>query len=85
MGNMQKITASERQALADRHGLNERYLYQCLTGRRDMDAPKAAELERVSGGEIRRWHVRRDWHLVWPELIGTEGAPAVPSDQQEAA
>jgi predicted kinase len=22
--------------------------------------------------------LHRDWHLIWPDLIGTEGAPAVP-------
>lgn len=25
----------------------------------------------------------RDWHLIWPELIGADGAPPVP--EQEAA
>jgi hypothetical protein len=35
-----------------------------------------ADIERVSGQ--RRWQQRPDdWHLIWPELIGTEGAPAV--------
>jgi len=26
-----------------------------------------------------RWDLRQeDWHLIWPELIGTQGAPMVP-------
>lgn len=69
---------ADRQAAAELAGLNAQYLYQCLTRRRDMDALKAAELERLSAGRVRRWQVRRDWHLIWPELIGTDGAPGVP-------
>lgn len=73
----------ERQAIAKRAGLNSAYLYQCVTRRRDMDARKAAELERTTAGRLRRWHLRRDWHIVWPELVGAEGAPPVPADQLE--
>jgi DNA-binding transcriptional regulator YdaS (Cro superfamily) len=41
-----------------------------------------AEIERL--GIMRRWHLRPDdWHRIWPELIGAEGAPPVPAEQQE--
>lgn len=34
--------------------------------------------ERNSGGAVRRWDLRpADWHAIWPELIGADGAPAV--------
>jgi DNA-binding transcriptional regulator YdaS (Cro superfamily) len=37
-----------------------------------------ATIERVAG--IRRWHLRPDdWHRIWPELVGAEGAPPVPT------
>ncbi len=75
---MSEITAKERNELAALAGVDKDYLYQCMSGRRDMDAPKAAEVERATGNRIRRWHLRRDWHLVWPELIGVTGAPRVP-------
>jgi DNA-binding transcriptional regulator YdaS (Cro superfamily) len=44
-----------------------------------------ADIERVTG--VPRWVQRpNDWHRIWPELIGADGAPAVPADQpQEAA
>lgn len=74
---MSTITPERRRKLAAEHGLSDAYLYQCLTARRDMDAAEARRVETITGGEIRRWMVRRDWHLIWPELIGTEGAPAV--------
>lgn len=36
-------------------------------------------LERFSGNRVRRWDCYPDtWHRIWPELIGTEGAPPVP-------
>lgn len=37
-------------------------------------------IERATQGAVRRWDLRpADWHLIWPELIGAEGAP-VPSE-----
>lgn len=38
------------------------------------------EIERATG--VRRWHLRPDdWHRIWPELIGADGAPAVPAPE----
>ena len=38
-------------------------------------------IERVSGQAIRRWDLRPDdWYRIWPELIGTDGAPAIPQE-----
>lgn len=74
------MTASERSELAAAVGVNEQYLYQCLTGRKAMKPEEAVRVERASGLRLRRWHVRtQDWHRIWPELIGAEGAPQVPS------
>lgn len=43
-------------------------------------------IERESDQEIRRWDLRPDdWHRIWPELIGAEGAPAVPAVSGEGA
>jgi len=30
------------------------------------------------------WRPEDDWHRIWPELIGTEGAPVVPAAQEAA-
>ncbi len=31
-----------------------------------------------------RWDLRpNDWHLIWPELIGTDGAPKIPTQTSE--
>ena len=62
---------------------NEQYLYQLLTGRRDMNPAEARRLEEESGGELtRRMLCQKTWHRIWPELV-TEEFPA--PDEQEAA
>jgi DNA-binding transcriptional regulator YdaS (Cro superfamily) len=36
-----------------------------------------AAIELLTG--VKRWDLRPDdWHRIWPELIGAEGAPATP-------
>lgn len=77
---MNAITSEERAALAQEHGVDPLYLYQVLTGRREMEPKAAVRLEQRSGGRLRRWQLRsKSWHLIWPELIGTPGAPAIPT------
>lgn len=40
----------------------------------------AVAIERETQGVVRRWAMRpTDWHLIWPELVGTEGAPPPPA------
>ena len=77
------ISAAERRELAALLGCNEQYLYQCLTGRNAMQPLDAVRAERLTGGRLRRWHVRpKDWHLIWPELIGADGAPELPKHDE---
>jgi DNA-binding transcriptional regulator YdaS (Cro superfamily) len=83
------VSPTCRKALAARVGVNEQYLYQCLAGIRGMRPKQAVRVERDSGMVLRRWDLRPvDWHLIWPELIGAEGAPPAPprevANQQSA-
>lgn len=83
---MSAFTTEQRSALAEELGIDPLYLYQLLTGRREMEPKAAVLLERRSGQRLRRWHLRvKTWHEVWPELIGAEGAPAVPQETRDAA
>lgn len=35
-------------------------------------------IENLTARAVRRWDLRpKDWHLIWPELIGSEGAPSL--------
>lgn len=80
------FTPKQRDALAEELGIDPLYLYQLLSGRREMEPKAAVRLEQQSGGRLRRWHLRaKTWHLVWPELIGAEGAPAVPTEEARDA
>lgn len=41
-------------------------------------------IEVATDRAVRRWDLRpNDWHRIWPELIGAEGAP--PIDEPEKA
>jgi len=42
---------------------------------------RCVQIERATAGAVRRWDLRPDdWHLIWPELVGSEGAPAVETE-----
>jgi DNA-binding transcriptional regulator YdaS (Cro superfamily) len=42
-------------------------------------------IERATDGVVRRWDLRPDdWHRIWPELIGADGAPVLADDESEA-
>lgn len=54
-------------------------LSQIAAGHRPVPVRRAAALEAATAGVVRRWDMfPADWHLIWPELVGTEGAPVVP-------
>lgn len=43
-------------------------------------------IERATSGAVRRWDLRpTDWHQIWPELIGVDGAPAVSAEELQRA
>lgn len=49
--------------------------------KRRMPVEYCAVLSKKSG--VARWLLRPDdWHVIWPELVGTEGAPPVPEDHE---
>lgn len=50
---------------------------------RGVPVEKCSALESATTGAVKRWHMRPDdWHRIWPELIGQEGAPAIPEATQ---
>ena len=47
------------------------------TGR--LPVEQSTPMERATDRRVMRWDLRpADWHLIWPELVGTAGAPDVP-------
>ena len=71
-GRMQRVSV--------RAGLSPAFMSQIANGVRPAPAERAAAIESACDGAVRRWHLRPDdWHRIWPELIGAEGAPPVPA------
>jgi DNA-binding transcriptional regulator YdaS (Cro superfamily) len=65
-----QITPDERRQLAEKVGINEQYLYQCLTGRREMSAGEAVRVEQQTEGRVTRQMVCQEtWQRIWPELV----------------
>ena len=64
-----QITPDDRKRLALAHKVNEQYLYQCLTGRRDMNPTEAMRVETESKGELTRQMLcQKTFSGIWPEL-----------------
>ena len=78
------FSVDDRRRLAELIGVGEPFLYQCLRGLRNMEAADARAAEEKTGGELRRWHLTKRWHAIWPDLIGSEGAPPVDADDDFA-
>jgi DNA-binding transcriptional regulator YdaS (Cro superfamily) len=76
-----KTYLSERgstAALARKLGVSDAYLWQLVNGNRSISPERATQIELATAREVRRWDLRpADWHLIWPELIGAEGAPTI--------
>lgn len=71
--------------VAGRAGLSVAFLSQIASGARGTPAERGADIERATDAAVRRWDLRPDdWYRIWPELIGAEGAPGVPTTQETA-
>ncbi len=49
---------------------------------RGVPVLRCAAFEQAVGGRVMRWTLRpNDWHVIWPELRGAEGAPDIAAEQ----
>lgn len=72
--------------LAEAVGESPAFISQVATSRRPCPAALAVSIEAASAGAVRRWDLRPDdWHRIWPELVGADGAPPVPAESKEVA
>ena len=56
------------------------------SGGRPVPIQRCVEIEQATAGAVRRWDLRPDdWHRIWPELVGADGAPPVPAESKEVA
>lgn len=77
---LRPLTEAERLRLASRSGTSFLHLRNVAFSGKSCGVHLAVALDLATDGQVRRWDTRPDdWYLIWPELIGTEGAPAVPA------
>lgn len=73
---MISMSAPERLAVAAAIGVNEQYLYQCLTRRRPTPPDRCPDIERATDGRVPCEELRPDvrWQRVpdptWPHPDG---------------
>ena len=69
-----QITTERRNKLAEKHGINKDYLYQCLAGRRDLNPSDAMRLELETKGELKRQMLcQKTYESIWPNLKPWDG------------
>jgi len=85
-GMAKHLSPDDRRRLAEKLGVHEATLYQAVTGKGKGFSPaECVRIERESDNELRRWDLRpADWNLIWPELVGTDGAPDVPVSERQS-
>ena len=63
--------------VAKQAGIAAAYLSQISNGVRPAAVPHCPAIARACDFEVRLWDLRpRDWHRIWPDLVGSYGAPA---------
>jgi len=80
---LNQATRGEAARVARDVGVHPVMVSQWASGRKEVPVDRSAPLERATGAAVRRWELRpTDWFVHWPELVGTEGAPEIPSEEE---
>lgn len=83
---LKSLDQKAREQFAMRVATTVGHLNNIAYGGRTASAALARQLEIETNASVRRWDLRpTDWHRIWPELIATEGAPAVPAESEAQA
>lgn len=73
---------TRRREIANAVGIDDQYAYQIINSIRVASPALARAWHEEEQGD-KLWDLRpNDWHRIWPELIGTPGAPAIPAAQE---
>lgn len=72
--------------LARKLGVTPPMVQQWRSGTRPVPVRFCAAIESLTSGAVTRQDLRpNDWHLIWPDLVGTDGAPEdIPLNKEEA-
>ncbi|MES2634064.1 MAG: YdaS family helix-turn-helix protein [Pseudomonadota bacterium] len=77
-----QTTRGNASALAEALDIPPSFLSQMASGDRAITPERAARIEVHTARKVMRWDSRpNDWHEIWPELVGTDGAPEIPTPE----
>ena len=83
---LQTAGRGEAARIARELGVKPVVVSRWQSGVKPVPMERCAPLERLTDLKVRRWHLRPDdWHEIWPELIGVEGAPVAPTKDDAIA
>lgn len=83
---LNSLASADQERFAISCGTSIGYLRKAISTKKTLNATTCALAELHSNGAVRRWSLRPDdWAVIWPELIGAEGAPPVPAETKEVA
>lgn len=69
----------DRERFAVACGTSLGHMRNASYGLKPLAPSVCMQADLLSLGAVKRWETRPDdWHRIWPELIGAEGAPAAP-------
>ena len=72
-------------AVAAAIGKTPAFVSQMALRVRPVPADKAPAISRCTDNMVQLWELRpHDWHRIWPELVGSEGAPPVQAGESVA-
>lgn len=75
-------SAGSQAALAALIGVKQQHVWNWLNRGGPVPPEHCAAIQTATKGAVTRWDLRPDdWHRIWPELVGAEGAPAVPAEE----
>ena len=73
---IKRFSPQQRAAFALEVGTTLNHLNNVQYEQRTASAALTRQIALQTKREVAEWDLRpADWHLIWPELVGAEGAP----------
>ena len=83
--HLKPMSQEERADFALGVGTTIGHLHNVMYGGRTASAALTRQIASTTERKVAEWDLRpRDWHRIWPDLIGTPGAPDPTPAKQEA-
>lgn len=73
---LNSISRQDQDRLMVLAGTSVSYVRKACSQGSHLGPALCTSIEKATDGQVKRWDLRpKDWHLIWPELIDTAGAP----------